>query len=926
MMTKNKATYRLWMMLTLSAALLVSCLAACHREDADPLDTSVTAHSEGEEITLSSPSADTPWSENGANDQTLWETASETALESVCAPESEQEVSWVTQAGTEPLTEAETALKAETQGELETEPIIEALTLTPPVLPVPAETGEVETVVLVLPEIPSDTSSADTLTADDLDPLGDYQSLVITSVYTTGRGAGKGLAEASFVELYNGSDKDISLGGAALYLSGNEGAYAAYPFEKDHVIPAGGYFLIRGLDAVGTYKTVFCLDSYDAQMPFRPGEYGMRMAIAPVGLTLDGSLPMAELEGVFAYVTSADRDVSDLLHHTGKPDPDRLIRKKAATDQVDYQRIKLTEASYTVLEQIRPKTSEGDVNRAVDSLMAEVVFSVSGGVYENSFSLTLTAPEGYTVYYTLNGNDPRVARLTPYTQPISITNSEEMAWGQLIKACGVYGGDRYYPSAQLFPGAWVVRAYAVNDSDGSVTPMTTQTYFVGEIFTSSTLDLVSVSLVNENFLGYEGIYSTVTGGEAESRAHVPAYVELFTSKPQESATAGKVYAGWSEIAMNGKGSLGMTQKSFRILLKNEVEGAADVGENLATMDYDIFGEYASTTPDGQRVTWYKHILLRNGGGDMSGSPISRSHIGDAYIQRLDRFLGCDVMASKSVMVFVNGEFWGIYNARDRLDTKYFEGKYGIPEESFTMLECPHPLVFGWNADYVTNYGDPAEADEFMALIAFVRNNDLSVQANYDYVAERVDMDGLIDFFCAQIYLCCSDWPANNIKVWRNTDSSIMDTKWHFCIVDTDHGVGLNSDIHTNLFGVINDGSIMGSLFNRLCGNEAFRARFIQKFIWCTEVYYEPTWMLSELSVMVEDMQPYMQYQLDRWRVTDGSVTTYEKWYDYIEVIENFAKTRPEAAKAQLMAWSGLSESRYQTYLSGAKQIWGENPH
>lgn len=820
---------------------------------------------------------------------------------------------------TESLTRVEEATFASTEaGE-------EVVTLPPMVLPAVTAGGEAEALTMAPPE--AVTQEAESYpTADALDPEADYTALVITSVYTTGRGAGDALAEASFVELYNSSDKDISLAGAALYLSGNGGDYTAYPFSEGHTVPAGGYFLIRGMDAPGESRNVFTLSHYDVAMPLRPGEFGMRMALAPVGLTLDGDLPMRELTGLFTYVTTADADASDLLHHGGKPTPDRLLRKKAATNHTDYQRITLTDASASVLEQIRPKTSRGDVNRAVESIRTEVGFSHSGGIYEDSFKLTLTAPEGYTVYYTVNGNDPRAVSPIRYTKPISVTNSEEMAWGEMIKACGIYGGVRYYPSAIYFPGAWCIRAYAVNDQDGSVTPMTTQTYFVGKTFASSSLDLVSVSLQKGDLLGMDGIYSTVTGSESESRRHVPAYVEFFTSKDSAQATLGRVYAGWSEIAMNGKGSLGMTQKSFRILLKNEVEGAEGMGENLATMNYDLFGEYASQTPDGERITWYRHLLLRNGGGDMSGSTISRSHIGDAYIQRVDRFLGADIMASKSVMVFVNGEFWGIYNARDRLDTKYFEGKYGIPEESFTMLECPHPLIFGWNADYVTSYGDPAEAGTFMELINYVRTHDLSLWENYDYVAARVDIDGLIDFFTAQIYLCCSDWPSNNIKVWRNTDPALMDTKWHFCIVDTDHGVGLNSDINTNLFAVINDGSVMGSLFNRLCGNPTFKAQFIRRFIWCTEVYYTPERMLSELAVMVEDVEPYMQYQLDRWRVTDGSVTTFDKWYSYIEVIQNFVRERPAAAKGQLMSWANISESQYQSYKKTALSKWGEDAH
>ncbi len=769
---------------------------------------------------------------------------------------------------------------------------------------------------------PHETTPVPPPTADALDPEADYMGLVINTVYSVGRMPGKALAEASFVELYNNTDRDIPLAGAALYLAGKSGGYTAHPFSSDHVIPAKGYFPIKGDAAIGAYDTVFSLDHYDAAMPIRPDEYGFRMAIAPVGMTLDETAPMAQIEGLFAYVTSVEADKADTYHHIGNPQPDRLIRKKATTHKVDYQRVKLDETSKSILEQIRPKTAQGDVNTSVTPVRAEVVFSKSGGIYQDTVSLTLTAPEGYTVYYTVDGNDPRDGGGEVYTQPLTLTDTTHLLWGPMMSQLGKVMGTTYYPTASTFPGAWVVKAYAVSDADGEVTPLTTQTYFVGASFEDSSLDMVSVTLDPKDFIGTEGIYNNANGGTTEERDKVAAYIEFFTAKDAASVTDGRVYAGWSEIAMNGKGSLGMTQKSFRILFKNTIEGEDDMGENLATMNYDLFGEYAATTPDGERVTWYRHLLLRNGGGDMSGSTISRSHFGDAYIQRVDRFLRADMMASNSVMVYVNGEFWGIYNTRDRLDTKYFEGKYGIPEEDFTMLECPHPLVYGWDADYTTAYGDPAEAKVFMDLIHFCRTNDLSIPENYQYVADRVDIDGLIDFFCGQIYLCCSDWPSNNIKVWRNTNPELMDTKWHFCIVDTDHGVGLNSSVDTNLFGVINDVSVMGSLFNRLCGNKEFKDQFIARFIWCLEFYFAPDWMLSELEDMMTPIRPLMQHQLDRWRALDNTTTTYELWDHYIEVIKDFVQRRPEYAKAQLMSWAGINENMYYVYKGEAIKRWG----
>lgn len=798
----------------------------------------------------------------------------------------------------------------------------------------PPETAQVETtppetvpaVTGPLSLAPTNTEPADVPTADALDPEADYHGLVITTVYSTGRIPHKALAEASFVELYNSTDKDITLAGTALYLADRNGSCTAHPFAYDHIIPAGGYFLVKGEAALGTYEPVFTLTHADATLPIRPDEYGFRMVLAPVGTTLEPDRPLSEQADIFAYVSTAFIDQTDTYHYVGAPEPDRLIRKKAATDSVDYQRIDLTEASQSVLEQIRPKTALGDVNTEVKTIRDEVVFSVSGGIYAEDLTLTLTAPEGYTVYYTLDGKDPRDGQCLTYETPLTLTDTSCLAWGTLTKDLGIFMGTTYYPNTSSFPGAWVVKAYAVRESDGASTPLTTQTYFVGEMFTELSLDMVSVSLTPKDFVGREGIYNTASGSTTEERDKVAAYIEMFTAKDSASATDGRVYAGWSEIAMNGKGSLGMTQKSFRILFKNTVEGEEDMGENLSTVSYDIFGDYAATTPDGERITWYRHLLLRNGGGDMSGSTISRSHFGDAYIQRVDRFLQADVMASSSVMVFINGEFWGIYNTRDRLDTKYFEGKYGIPEEDFTMLECPHPLVYGWNVDYTTTYGEASEAQVFMDLVNFARTNDLSLAENYTYVADRVDIDGLIDFFCAQIYLCCSDWPSNNIKVWRNTNPAIMDTKWHFCIVDTDHGVGLSSSLDTDLFGVINDVSVLGSLFHRLCQNQSFRNQFIRRFIWCTEVYYDPAWMRAELDDMLTPIRPLMQYQLDRWRALDNTATTYELWEHYIGVIEDFVTRRPAYAKKQLMNWAGISESQYQDHKRIALKTWGENAH
>ena len=753
----------------------------------------------------------------------------------------------------------------------------------------------------------------------ELDPAAPYAALVITSYYATGNVAGKAMAAASFVELHNGADVPVSLAGLSLYVSDRGGDFTEYRFSQGDTIPPQGYFLVRGRDAGGAHADALSVEKYDTCFKtLSPDPDSTRIVLAKAGMALPSDQPLTELDKVFDYVSSHPLDADDTYHYVDSASVNKLIRRKADSQKTDYQSIHLGKASYTVLSQITPRTTEGRVNTAVQSQIPEVVFSHPSGVYEEGFDLTLTAPEGYTVYYSINGTDPRPGVSMAYKTPLHLSDTTDMTWGKLTAMSATLMGKQYDPLAATFPGAAVIRAFAVKDSDGTVTPLTTHTYFIGKLYTEWGIDMVSVSVNSDDFMGSNGIYNTLRTDADGGHSHIPAYVEFF------SPTGEAVHMGWSEIAMNGRGSLSMTQKSFRFLLKSAVMDTEEVHENLNTLNYDLFKGYASTTPDGERVTWYRHVLLRNGGGDMSGSTISRSHIGDAYIQRLDRILIPDVMAYAPVMTFINGEFWGTFNARDRMDPKYFEGKYGIAEEDFALLECPYPLTFGWNVDFTAANGDPKEADYFMSLVNFCMQNDMSVQSNYDYIAGRIDLDGLIDQYCAQIYLCCSDWPSNNIKVWRNTnpDHPTMDTKWHFTIVDTDHGVGLNSNIYTDLWGVINDGPVLSRIVGHLLQSKDFRERFQMRYIWCMEVAFAPERMHSELNTLVDTIRPVMQYQLDRFRCTNGERTDWDKWYSYIETIHHFADNRYEPAKAQFMAWAGMSDAYYRYLKKQAIAEWG----
>ena len=758
--------------------------------------------------------------------------------------------------------------------------------------------------------------------ADDLSAEADYSKLIISSVYA-GSTSKSAPVSHSYVCLYNTGKVDLPLQGLAIHVCGGDYVWREYPLSYGASIPAGGYYLILGQETQTQLATpVLQTEQSDAIRPnmLLVGN-DLRLVIAPVGAKLKNNEPIEGQSGVVDYLSLHTLDSAALRHYVQGASKDELIRRDADSPFAPFDTIDLTRASFSLLGQIRPQTSKGDVNTKVCSIANEVVFSHVSGFYNQEFSLSMTAPEGYTVYYTVNGADPRTTMAEKYEQPIPMTDTSQMAWGELTQNAVLAMGNTYSPSVLSQMGAWTVRAYATNGKD--TTPVTTQTYFVGENIRADELDVFCLAVQPEDFVSTDPDGKNIYMNYSDGHARIQAYLEYFTENTCE-------FSSWVEIALNGKGSLGMTEKSFRILFRENAN--PEVAENLNAFNYNIFGEYATPGATGDDTVYYRRLLLRNGGGDNSGCTISRSHIGDAYIARLDSLLHAETMAYKPVFVFINGEFWGIYNARERFDEKYFETVYGVPEEDLAVLECPYPLPY-IKYEYLLTHGEQRDVDEFNALFRYAQANDLTDPEHYKYVCDRVDTDNLIDYFCAQIFLCCSDWPNNNVKVWRNSNPNSIsgqDTKWRFCVVDTDHGVGLNSDIDTDLLHTLSDSSCIGMLINGLMANPEFRERFLTRYVWMIEVYYAPGATSPVLEEIVDTVAPVMQMQLDRWKCTDGTPTPYDgghpSWMYYINVIRDFIQKRPAAAKKQLMSRFGLSEADYQRLLAQGIAEWGaESP-
>ncbi|MCW3082857.1 MAG: hypothetical protein JWP12_223 [Bacteroidetes bacterium] len=523
------------------------------------------------------------------------------------------------------------------------------------------------------------------------------------------------------------------------------------------------------------------------------------------------------------------------------------------------------------------------------------VTSASGGFYAAPFAVQLTAPTpGTVIYYTLDGSEPTL--LSPvYKHPVVINVKEEE---NVLSA--IPTSPRWAPPVgDVFKGT-VLRAIAVKDFAKSKELM--KTFFVDPKGTARySLPVVSLVVDYKDFFGYnKGIYvlgksygdkdnyirKNISldlpwweypsnyldrGNDAERDAHIELYEP--GGKAGFEANVG--------VRINGNATRGYAQKSLRINFREKY--------GTASLDYPLFPGYPVHT--------FNSFILRNSGNDWD-----KTMFRDGLIQSLMKDAHVDIQADRSAIVFINGEYWGIHNIRERFDENYLANKYHMAADSLCILEL----------NGVLSHGKKGDTESFKELLEFVQKHDLSQQQNYEELTSKIDIQSFIDFLAVNIYFCNSDWPNNNVKFWHYKTPEPTDTagcrdgRWRWMLYDTDWGFGYNtaSVPSVNLLEKAKRTGSVGILFSALIKNKSFVEAFTQRFQYLIDHQFSTKHLISEVDRMQGLMAPEMREHINRWRV----IGTYGQWLDNVEVLRDFAKKRPQLQADQLNAFFKLTES------------------
>lgn len=497
-----------------------------------------------------------------------------------------------------------------------------------------------------------------------------------------------------------------------------------------------------------------------------------------------------------------------------------------------------------------------------------VLFSARGGFYENVLQLELfNYNPQYQIRYTTNGNRP--------------TSQSPLYGGPLVLDASKYSRSDIYtihdcPDTEFYlpdsvQHCIVIRA-AVFDANGNrVSNVTTNSYFIHALgcdthglpaisLCADSLDLFSYSSgifvpgawQSPNLPEWTGNYFC-RGIEWERRCNVEFY-ELDNQGVNQEAG----------LRTHGGASRRFQQKGMKLYARE------DYGKKR--FKHRFFDDIP--------LDKVKRMTLK----PFRCSNWLQIGLNDPLTHRVARHLNVDVLGSRATVVFLNGEYWGIYYLEEATDSHYLEDHYDINPDSCNIIKNWCTL-------------DDGDDTEWQQLYDWMETADLSHAEEYDYLCSKIDINNFIDYTVFELYSANVDWPANNVRCWQTGNR-----KWRWMFFDGDGCFFREWDVFANIIDTsdnLGPSNAASTLFyRRLLQNQDFvtalRSRFWE--LMDSRLNYNHTGpVLATLTACINDEVPNQSYRFH-------FPTSMTRWSDDLVKIDTYLRGRNQAMEMQIEAF------------------------
>ena len=510
-----------------------------------------------------------------------------------------------------------------------------------------------------------------------------------------------------------------------------------------------------------------------------------------------------------------------------------------------------------------------------------IVFADPAGIVLDSYQITQTNQTNHSW-----GRLPSTGEWRVYTTPTPGAANGASAYAGYAPLpifsipAGFYGGVQ---NVSLFAPAGSSIRYTTNGSD----PTNTSTLYSGPIAVPATTVIRARIYSNNPQL-------------------LPGFIETNTYFIDEEHTVPVISIAGDQVMNLLNGSQIHPTGSFEFFKNNQLVDEAIGQYNEHGNDSWAYGHrgidyitrdqygYANEIEDKIFETkdrdGFQRLILKAAANDNYPFQNGGAHIRDAYVHHLSQLadLELDERSYEPCVLYANGQYWGVYDIREKVDDPdYTEYYYGQDEYHIDFIKT-------WGATW-QEYGSWAD---WYPLHDFITNNDMSIPANYAYAAEHLEMLSLIDYMIINTHTVCKDWLNWNTAWWRGKDPSGEKLKWRYALWDLDatfgHYINYTSIPNTSpsadpcdneTYSNSSDPQGHVDLIISLMENEEFHSLYVNRYADLYNTFLSCEYMISVLDTLVARIEPEMPRQIAKW---GGNMT---EWYTNVQKIRDFINER-----------------------------------
>lgn len=300
------------------------------------------------------------------------------------------------------------------------------------------------------------------------------------------------------------------------------------------------------------------------------------------------------------------------------------------------------------------------------------------------------------------------------------------------------------------------------------------------------------------------------------------------------------------------------------------------------LNYQVF--------DNRNYSSFDNLVLRTASQDEPNAVI-RDILGTSLVDGVTKAY---VQAYKPIILYINGNYWGIYFLREKVEDDYVQNNFNVNNNQTDILRVDGEIKSGTKTAY-------------NSLISYMNNNDLTTKESYEYLKSKIDITSLIDFWVASSYVTNHD--IVNYRYFRNPE--VDDGKWKFIFYDLDFA-WYNYDQNYYNFATSSEGMTSNHyttvLLRSMMKNSEFRKEFVKRVSYQLKNVWNKERILKYMDDIVKKLEPEIKRNHNRWNYS------LDNYQESLEYLKKYIRLREGYMVKQTKSFFNLSNAEMKEYF------------